>query len=138
MSKRKKSVADGIRGFVDGGGFLFAMCGATETLELAIAGHAVDIAAPYADGSNAAPIWPLIDLAPVVGAEVPEVELVERGVRVLRPVLVPPTAQPGVDRARGPLAGRLLGSTVGRVLLFGPAALRPRRAGPVLRTRQTG
>ncbi|MDZ5144339.1 amidohydrolase [Microbacterium testaceum] len=24
--------------------------------------------APYADGSNAAPIWPLIDLAPVVGA----------------------------------------------------------------------
>jgi hypothetical protein len=47
----KKSVADGIRGFVDRGGFLFAMCGATETLELAIAGHAVDIAAPYADGT---------------------------------------------------------------------------------------
>ncbi len=47
----KKSVADGIRGYVENGGFLFAMCGATETLELAIAGLDVDIAQPYADGS---------------------------------------------------------------------------------------
>ncbi len=47
----KKSVAEGIRQFVENGGFLFAMCGATETLELAIAGHDVDIAAAYADGS---------------------------------------------------------------------------------------
>jgi hypothetical protein len=47
----KKSVADGIRSFVDRGGFLFAMCGATETLELAIAGHKVDIANEFADGS---------------------------------------------------------------------------------------
>ena len=47
----KKAVADGIRGFVERGGFLFAMCGATETLELAIAGRDVDIAAEYADGS---------------------------------------------------------------------------------------
>ena len=47
----KKAVADGIRGFVDRGGFLFAMCGATETLELAIAGHGVDIAGEFADGS---------------------------------------------------------------------------------------
>jgi hypothetical protein len=47
----KKAVASGIRGFVERGGFLFAMCGATETLELAIAGKDVDIAAPYADGS---------------------------------------------------------------------------------------
>jgi hypothetical protein len=45
----KKAVADRIRGFVDKGGFLFAMCGATETLDLAIAGHAVDIAGPFAD-----------------------------------------------------------------------------------------
>ena len=51
----KKSVAAGIRGFVERGGFLFAMCGATETLELAIAGKDVDIAAPYADGSPMAP-----------------------------------------------------------------------------------
>ncbi len=47
----KNAVADGIRGFVDRGGFLFAMCGATETLELAIAGHSVDIAGEFADGS---------------------------------------------------------------------------------------
>ena len=35
----KKDVAEKIREFVDRGGFLFAMCGATETLELAIAGQ---------------------------------------------------------------------------------------------------
>jgi hypothetical protein len=47
----KKEVADRIRGFVERGGFLFAMCGATETLELAIAGHDVDIAGEFADGT---------------------------------------------------------------------------------------
>jgi hypothetical protein len=47
----KKAVARRIRGYVDGGGFLFAMCTATETLELALAAHDVDIAAEYADGS---------------------------------------------------------------------------------------
>lgn len=47
----KKAVADRLRGFVERGGFLFAMCGATETLELAIAGRDVDIAGPYSDGS---------------------------------------------------------------------------------------
>jgi hypothetical protein len=47
----KKDVADRIRQFVERGGFLFAMCGATETLELAIAGHDVDIAGEFADGS---------------------------------------------------------------------------------------
>jgi len=47
----KKDVAERIRAFVDRGGFLFAMCGATETLELAIAGRDVDIAGDFADGS---------------------------------------------------------------------------------------
>ena len=47
----KKEVADRIRGFVQRGGFLFAMCGATETLELALAGHDVDIAGEFADGT---------------------------------------------------------------------------------------
>jgi hypothetical protein len=47
----KKDVADHIRQFVERGGFLFAMCGATETLELAIAGHDVDMAGNFADGS---------------------------------------------------------------------------------------
>lgn len=47
----KKAVAERIRGFVDRGGFLFAMCTATETLDLALAAHGVDIAASYADGT---------------------------------------------------------------------------------------
>src|SRR5205823_11495903 len=51
----KKDVADKIRQFVERGGFLFAMCGATETLELAIAGHDVDIAGEFADGSPVDP-----------------------------------------------------------------------------------
>jgi len=50
----KKGVAEQIRQFVDRGGFLFAMCGATETLALAIAAHEVDIAGPFADGTPAA------------------------------------------------------------------------------------
>jgi hypothetical protein len=47
----KKAVAARIRAYVDQGGFLFAMCLATETLELALAAHDVDIAAAFADGS---------------------------------------------------------------------------------------
>jgi len=47
----KKNVAARIRAYVDGGGFLFAMCTATETLELALAAHSADIAASFADGS---------------------------------------------------------------------------------------
>ncbi|HEU4699470.1 MAG TPA: hypothetical protein VFS40_09840 [Gemmatimonadales bacterium] len=47
----KRAVAQGIRGFVERGGFLFAMCTATETLDLALASDGVDIAAAYADGT---------------------------------------------------------------------------------------
>jgi hypothetical protein len=47
----KKDVAEKVRLFVERGGFLFAMCGATETLELAEAGHDVDLASSYIDGS---------------------------------------------------------------------------------------
>jgi hypothetical protein len=47
----KKGVADNIRGFVERGGFLFAMCGATESLDLSIASFAVDIAGPFSDGT---------------------------------------------------------------------------------------
>ena len=46
----KRRVAEAIRAYIDGGGFLFAMCSATETLELALASAGVDIAAQYADG----------------------------------------------------------------------------------------
>ncbi|HEX4684221.1 MAG TPA: hypothetical protein VH277_16000 [Gemmatimonadaceae bacterium] len=51
MPALKKDVADKIREFVERGGFLFAMCGATETLELAIAGKNVDIAQSFVDGT---------------------------------------------------------------------------------------
>jgi len=51
----KKAVARRIRDYVDGGGFLFAMCAATETLDLALAAEGVDIAAPFADGTPVDP-----------------------------------------------------------------------------------
>lgn len=47
----KKHVARTIRQYVEDGGFLFAMCSATETLELALASENVDIAAAYSDGT---------------------------------------------------------------------------------------
>jgi hypothetical protein len=47
----KQAVALGIANFVERGGFLFAMCTATETLDLALAADKVDIAASYADGT---------------------------------------------------------------------------------------
>ncbi len=47
----KKAVARTIAAFVERGGFLFAMCTATETLDLALASDGVDIAASFADGT---------------------------------------------------------------------------------------
>lgn len=46
----KRSVAEEIRSYVEAGGFLFAMCSATETLDLALASHRTDIAASFANG----------------------------------------------------------------------------------------
>ena len=47
----KKAVSRAIRDYVEQGGFLFAMCSAPETLELALAAASVDIAAAYSDGT---------------------------------------------------------------------------------------
>lgn len=47
----KRAVAQKIGAFVERGGFLFAMCTATETLDLALASEGVDIAASFADGT---------------------------------------------------------------------------------------
>jgi hypothetical protein len=47
----KRAVAVAISQYVQRGGFLFAMCTATETLDLALAADGVDIAASYADGT---------------------------------------------------------------------------------------
>src|SRR2546430_10059072 len=40
-----------IRDYVGNGGFLFAMCNATETIDLALAAERTDIAAAFADGT---------------------------------------------------------------------------------------
>jgi hypothetical protein len=47
----KAEVAWKIRQYIANGGFLFAMCTATETLDLALAARLTDIAAAFADGS---------------------------------------------------------------------------------------
>lgn len=47
----KKRVAEEIRAYVAAGGFLFAMCSATETLDLALAGRDVQMAAAFSAGS---------------------------------------------------------------------------------------
>jgi len=47
----KKAVAREIRAYVEEGGFLLAMCSATETLELALGAEDVDIAATFSDGN---------------------------------------------------------------------------------------
>ena len=47
----KKGVAIRIREYVEQGGFVFAMCSASETLELALGAERVDIAATYSDGT---------------------------------------------------------------------------------------
>lgn len=51
----KKAVAGELRRYVADGGFLFAMCTATETVELALAAEQVDIAAPFSDGTGVDP-----------------------------------------------------------------------------------
>lgn len=51
----KRQVSEAIRSYVAEGGFLFSMCTATETIELALAANGVDIAAPFSDGTPADP-----------------------------------------------------------------------------------
>lgn len=46
----KLAVAEAIRRFVLGGGFLFAMCSGTETFDIALAAHATDIVPTELDG----------------------------------------------------------------------------------------
>src|SRR5439155_20677951 len=46
----KKAVARGIRGYVENGVFLFAMCPAHQPIHLAVAAEIVDIAATFAAG----------------------------------------------------------------------------------------
>ncbi len=50
VSDEKKAVAEAIREYVFNGGFIFAMCSATDTIDIAVAAHGVDIAAAEFDG----------------------------------------------------------------------------------------
>jgi len=50
VSQQKKAVARAIYDYVAAGGFLFAMCSATDTFDIALAAEGVDIAATVFDG----------------------------------------------------------------------------------------
>lgn len=55
VSQLKRSIVKRIRGFCAGGGFLFAMCSATDTYDIALAADDVDICAHMYDGDPADP-----------------------------------------------------------------------------------
>ena len=55
VSAEKKAVARAIRQYVSEGGFLFAMCSATDTFDIALAALGVDIAHQAFDGDPAEP-----------------------------------------------------------------------------------
>ncbi len=55
VSKLKLYVAEKIRDFVARGGYLFAMCSATDTYDIALAAHNTDICASIYDGDPADP-----------------------------------------------------------------------------------
>ncbi len=50
VSEAKKAVALKIRDFVVGGGFMFAMCSATDSFDIALAASDIDICGPMFDG----------------------------------------------------------------------------------------
>jgi hypothetical protein len=55
VSELKLAVAQRIRDYVTGGGFLFAMCSATDTYDIALAAQGVDICQPMFDGDGMDP-----------------------------------------------------------------------------------
>ncbi|WP_240751457.1 asparagine synthetase B [Flagellimonas onchidii] len=50
VSEQKRAVALKIRNYVIGGGFMFAMCSATDSFDIALASEGVDICEPMFDG----------------------------------------------------------------------------------------
>ncbi|MTB49445.1 asparagine synthetase B [Lewinella sp. W8] len=50
VSQLKLAVVKKVREYVGGGGFMFAMCSATDSYDIALAAEGVDICAPYYDG----------------------------------------------------------------------------------------
>jgi len=55
VSELKKAVARAIKAYVAAGGFLFAMCSATDTFDIALAARNTDIAGPEYDGDPTDP-----------------------------------------------------------------------------------
>ena len=52
VSKEKLDVALKIRGYVVGGGFMFAMCSATDSFDIALSAEGIDICEPMFDGDG--------------------------------------------------------------------------------------
>lgn len=52
VSQEKLAVANKIRDFVIGGGFMFAMCSATDSFDIALSAEGVDICEPMFDGDD--------------------------------------------------------------------------------------
>ncbi len=55
VSEEKKAVANAIRDWVENGGFMFAMCSACDTYDIALAANGVDIVAQEFDGDGLTP-----------------------------------------------------------------------------------
>jgi len=55
VSEEKLAVAKKIRDFVVGGGFMFAMCSATDSFDIALSADGVDICEPMFDGDESEP-----------------------------------------------------------------------------------
>lgn len=55
VSEEKRAVALNIRNYVVGGGFMFAMCSATDSFDIALAAEGIDICEPMFDGDPSEP-----------------------------------------------------------------------------------
>ncbi|MCB9426779.1 MAG: asparagine synthetase B [Flavobacteriales bacterium] len=55
VSESKLAVANKLKDFIIGGGFLFAMCGATDSIDIALSAEGVDICEPMFDGDASTP-----------------------------------------------------------------------------------
>lgn len=55
VPEQKKAVARALRSYVENGGFLFAMCSATDTLDIALAAESTDIVPKELDGTPVDP-----------------------------------------------------------------------------------
>ena len=52
VSEEKLAVAIKIRDYVIGGGFMFAMCSATDSFDIALSAEGIDICEPMFDGDG--------------------------------------------------------------------------------------